>query len=116
GIDDRDVDVEAMKAGAADFLVKGEFDGRVLERSIGYAIGYAVERQRTLEALRRSEERYALAAQGANDGLWDWNLLLGKVYYSPRWKSMLGYGEAAVGDTPEEWFSRIHPLDIDRVR
>jgi diguanylate cyclase (GGDEF)-like protein/PAS domain S-box-containing protein len=116
GDDDRDVDVEAMQAGAADYLVKGQFDGRLLERSIRYAIGYAVERQQTLEALRLSEERYALAAQGANDGLWDWDLITDKIYYSPRWKSMLGYTELAIGESPEEWFSRIHPLDINRVR
>ncbi len=116
GNDDRDVDVEAMKAGAADYVVKGRFDGRLLERSIRYAIGYAVERQQTLEALRLSEERYALAARGANDGLWDCDLVAGKIYYSPRWKSMLGYSDDAIGDSPEEWFSRIHPLDIDRVQ
>jgi len=51
GTDDRDIDVEAMQAGAADYLVKGQFDGRLLERAIRYAIGYAVERQRTLEEL-----------------------------------------------------------------
>jgi diguanylate cyclase (GGDEF)-like protein/PAS domain S-box-containing protein len=38
------------------------------------------------------------------------------MYYSARWKSMLGLQEPAVGDKPEEWFSRIHPLDVDRVR
>jgi PAS domain S-box-containing protein len=116
GNDDRNVDVEAMKAGAADSVVKGRFDGRLLEPSIRYAIGYAVERQQTLEALRLSEERYALAARGANDGLWDWDLVAGKIYYSPRWKSMLGYSDDAIGDSPEEWFSRIHPLDIDPVQ
>jgi diguanylate cyclase (GGDEF)-like protein/PAS domain S-box-containing protein len=116
GNDDRDIDVEVMKAGAADYLVKGQFDGRLLERSIRYAIGYAVERQRTLDALRLSEERYALAAQGANDGLWDWDLVTNMIYYSPRWKSMLGYSDDQISDSPEEWFSRVHPRDIDRVR
>src|SRR5271157_4032392 len=56
---DWDVDVQTMEAGAADYLVKGQFGGRHLERSIRYAIGFAVERHQTLEALRRSEERYA---------------------------------------------------------
>jgi diguanylate cyclase (GGDEF)-like protein/PAS domain S-box-containing protein len=115
-LDDIDVDVQAMEAGAADYLVKGQFDGRLLERSIRYAMGFAVERQRTLDALRQSEERYALAVRGANDGLWDWDLLTDRVYYAPRWKSILGYEDAQIGDSPDEWFSRIHPLDIDRVR
>jgi diguanylate cyclase (GGDEF)-like protein/PAS domain S-box-containing protein len=116
GEDCHDVDVEAMKAGAADYLVKGQFGGSLLERSIRYAIGYAVERQQTLEALRLSEERYALAAQGANDGLWDWNLSTGRIYYSPRWKAMLGYRDDEILDRPEEWLNRVHPLDIDRVK
>lgn len=61
--------------------------------------------------LKAGEERYALAAAGANDGLWDWDLVTQKVYYSARWKQMLGLGELAVGDSPDEWFSRIHPDD-----
>ena len=116
GNDDWDVDVEAMEAGAADYLVKGQFGTRQLERSIRYAMGLAVERQKTLEALRRSQERYALAVRGANDGLWDWDLTTDRIYYAPRWKSMLGYGTEQIGDSPQEWFSRVHPLDLERVK
>ena len=61
--------------------------------------------------LRESEERYAAAAIGANDGLWDWNLLTHSIYYSPRWKSMIGYGEPEISDRPDEWLNRIHPDD-----
>ncbi|RPI32069.1 MAG: diguanylate cyclase [Chloroflexota bacterium] len=74
------------------------------------------ERGRVEMALRESEERYALAVRGANDGIWDWNLKTNKIYYSPRWKAMLGFGEEEISDSPDEWFRRIHPADIDRVK
>ncbi|HUR27995.1 MAG TPA: EAL domain-containing protein [Planctomycetota bacterium] len=67
-------------------------------------------------ALRVSEERYALAARAANDGLWDWDLSADRIYYSPRWKSMLGFEEQEIASRPGEWFERVHPEDIERVR
>lgn len=74
------------------------------------------ERRRVEAALRESEERYALAVQGANDGVWDWNLKTNHIYFSPRWKNMLGYEDDEIGDDPQEWFSRVHPQDIDGLR
>ena len=62
--------------------------------------------------IRESEERYALAALGANDGLWDWNLEDGTIYLSSRWRSMLGLEENDLKNSPEEWLSRIHPDDV----
>ncbi len=73
------------------------------------------EHKRAEVALRKSEERYELAAQAANDGLWDWDLELEEIYFSPRWKAILGYAEDEIGDEPEEWSSRLHPEDRDRV-
>jgi len=66
-------------------------------------------------ALRISEERYALAAQGANDGLWDWDLHSNKIYFSPRWKAMLGYTEEEIGSSPNEWLGRIHTNDREHL-
>ena len=63
------------------------------------------------QAVRESEERYALAARAANDGLWDWDLDKGTVYYSSRWSEMLGHTEDSIGNSPEEWLGRVHPED-----
>jgi len=73
------------------------------------------ERRRTEHALRESEERYALAARGANDGLWDWDLAANRVYLSPRWKGMLGLAEGDIGNDPEDWLGRVHPDDHARL-
>ncbi|PWC53148.1 EAL domain-containing protein [Azospirillum sp. TSO22-1] len=74
------------------------------------------DRKLAEQQLRLSEERYALAAQGANDGLWDWWLDRDEVYYSPRWKAMLGYADDRIGSASREWFSRVHKEDVDGLR
>lgn len=63
------------------------------------------------EALRASEERYALAAHATNDGLWDWNLRTGEIYFSQRWKATIGFQDHEIGNDPSEWFDRVHPDD-----
>ena len=73
-------------------------------------------RKKAEESLRESEERYALAARGANDGLWDWKLTTGEIYFSQRWNRMLGASETEKWTDPEEWFSRVHPSDRDRLK
>ncbi len=67
------------------------------------------------EALRTSQERLALALQGANDGLWDLNLATGTTYYSPRWLEMLGYREGELPTTQAAWQRLVHPDDLPRV-
>jgi diguanylate cyclase (GGDEF)-like protein/PAS domain S-box-containing protein len=91
--------------------------GLALElRSSKEDLAVLVEHERQMaQAVRESEERYALAARAANDGLWDWDLVGGTVYYSARWKEMLGYSEAEVDDSPEEWLGRVHPDDLEEL-
>jgi diguanylate cyclase (GGDEF)-like protein/PAS domain S-box-containing protein len=74
------------------------------------------DRKLAEQRLRQSEERYALAAAGAADGLWDWHIDSGEVYYSPRWKAMLGYEDAEIGGTIDEWFQRVLPGDLDGLQ
>jgi diguanylate cyclase (GGDEF)-like protein/PAS domain S-box-containing protein len=112
GLDDDSVAVQAVSEGAQDYLVKRRIDGHLLSR----AIRYAVERHHADEALRDSEERYALAVRGANDGLWDWNLVSGELYLSPRWEQMLGYGAGRIDSSLESWFSSVHIDDREAFR
>jgi len=72
-------------------------------------------RLRAERELAASNRRYALAAQGAHDGLWDWDLAAGTIYYSPRWKEIVGCADPEVGADPAEWLDRIHPDDRARV-
>ena len=61
--------------------------------------------------IRQKEERLSFAMMGTNDGLWDLDLNTGSVYYSPRWKSMLGYSEEELQDHPDTWENLMHPDD-----
>ena len=62
--------------------------------------------------LRDSESRWIMALDSAGHGVWDWNAATDRVFFSRRWKTMLGYGDEDVGDTLHEWTSRVHPEDI----
>ncbi|MDQ3815736.1 MAG: EAL domain-containing protein, partial [Armatimonadota bacterium] len=106
--EDTELDGEASQLGVVDYLAKERVNRSLLLR----AIRYAVEWHRAQQSLRVSEERYELAARGANDGLWDWNLLTDEITFSPRWKAMLGYAEDEIGNHPDEWLGRVHPEDI----
>lgn len=74
------------------------------------------QRKQVEQILRTSEERYAAAARGANDGLWDWDLNRNTIYFSPRWKAMIGYEDHELSNQIDEWFQRLHPEDRLRVK
>jgi diguanylate cyclase (GGDEF)-like protein/PAS domain S-box-containing protein len=77
---------------------------------------FSSRQQQMLMQTRAAEERYALAARGANDGLWDWNLQTNELFLSDRWKAMLGYAAHELSEHPNEWWERIYPIDHSRVQ
>ena len=103
--------VEALKIGATDYVTK-PIDFQVALARIETSLAH----KHAVEELRDSEERYALAVHGANDGLWDWNIATGHVYWSPRWRSILGVQDLALANNSSDWLSRVHPEDFARVQ
>jgi PAS domain S-box-containing protein len=67
------------------------------------------------ERLRASQERFALAVAGTNDGIWDWDIRTNQVYFSPRWKAMIGYADDEISNDFAEFEDRLHPDDHDFV-
>ena len=89
-------------------LIRGE--------QLVYAVGRDVTERKNAEvALRRSQERFELAVRGSGDGLWDWDRETGESYYSPRWKSMIGYEDHEIPHDIAEWEARLHPDDRERA-
>lgn len=72
-------------------------------------------RLETESLLKHSQNRFALAALGTNDGLWDWNLETNDIYFSPRWKMILGFQDDEIDNRLDEWLNRIHPEDLKQV-
>jgi diguanylate cyclase (GGDEF)-like protein/PAS domain S-box-containing protein len=86
------------------------------ERELAISIEMALYKHEMEKALQESHERYMLAIQGANDGIWDWDLLKNRVYYSPRWKEMFGYQDDEIGSSLEDWLRIVHPDDRERLQ
>jgi PAS domain S-box-containing protein len=73
------------------------------------------DKRQTAAALQESEARWQLALHGNNDGIWDWNVKTNEVFFSTRWKEMLGYEDHEIANNIEEWSKRVHPDDLDEV-
>jgi diguanylate cyclase (GGDEF)-like protein/PAS domain S-box-containing protein len=74
------------------------------------------EREKAFESLNASEERCAMLLRGASDGLWEWDLETNEMHFCAGWRAMLGCDEKDLKRTPDEWFNRVHPEDIEQVQ
>ena len=79
-------------------------------------VGMVLDHEALINEIRLSEERYALAASAANDGLWDWDVAKREVFFSRRWKATLGYDDDEIGVTPGEWLARVAAEDLTAVQ
>jgi len=96
-------------------LTAEKADADLARQAAELTTAYQTERA-LLEEVRISEERHALAAEAAKDGLWDWDVASGTVFYSSQWKATLGFRDHEVETSPGEWLDRVHRDDAAEVR
>ncbi|MBI5657940.1 MAG: PAS domain S-box protein [Geobacter sp.] len=111
GINNREIDLEAMQSGAVDFLLKGELTAALLERSMRYAL----QRNRTEEALRKSAEGLAKAQMIAHVGNWEWNILTNEMTWSDEIYRIFGLYPQAFPASYEAFLRIVHPDDRSLV-
>lgn len=112
GLIDMEIALETMASGAQDYLIKGEFDEKLLEKSIQYSI----ERKKSQESLRESIDRYKFVTRVTNDVVWDMNLSSKTILWAEEnMRRVFGY-DVENGETDFDfWSDKIHPDDRDRV-
>jgi diguanylate cyclase (GGDEF)-like protein/PAS domain S-box-containing protein len=110
-VNDSNMTADALQLGANDYITK-PVDFVVALARIRAQLDRCSAERKVIE----SNLRGALAARGSNDGLWDWDLDTNEMYFSPRWTEILGYTDAELQNSPDEWFSRIHLDDSNNVQ
>lgn len=86
-----------------------------LLQAIADQVAIALQNARQLTQTEAIQERFALAVTGTNDGIWDWDIRTNQVYFSPRWKEMIGYADHEIRDDFAEFENHLHPDDHDYV-
>lgn len=112
GFNDEEMGILTVKNGAQDYLVKGQFDGHLIWRSIRYAI----ERNRSERELKDSQQQLTLAIEGANLCVWDWNVITGKATYTPSWIESFGYNPEEFEGSFETFTRLLYPDDLPAVK
>lgn len=109
GLTDTRMALDAITLGAQDYLIKGDFDEKLLAKTIRYSI----ERKKNMEALQESIERYNLLSKATNDMVWDWNVLTGEIYRNVEsWNKIFGSSLKEIEPIVDVFISRIHPVDL----
>ncbi|MEP7108112.1 MAG: PAS domain S-box protein [Ferruginibacter sp.] len=109
GLTDTTLALDAISLGAQDYLIKGDFDEKLLAKTIRYSI----ERKKNMEALQESIERYNLVSKATNDMVWDWNIITGEVYRNVEsWNKLFESSLEKLGSTTQFFINRIHPEDL----
>jgi len=108
----------ALEAGCNDYLAipaaSKDIEARL--RFLDRRVNAAHELVESNRLLRSALDRFVIACGGQDDGIWDWDVSRNTVYYSPRWKEMLGYVEGEIGNSPDNWFDLVHPDDRERLK
>lgn len=106
------------KNGDAKWLLDNTITIRDEQNNITHYLGYLIditEQTNFEKQAAELKERYELAIDGSNDGIWDWNVKTDEVYFSPKWKAMLGFAPDEIENSLDEWSKRVHPDDVKHV-
>jgi two-component system NtrC family sensor kinase len=111
---DRRFEITALRRDGVEFPIELTISPIRLGEQYFFAafIHDITNRTRHQEEIRVTRERFDLAVRGSNDGIWDWDIRSNAVYFSPRWKNMIGYEDAELPNHFDEWKSRLHPDDL----
>ncbi|MFV8752357.1 putative bifunctional diguanylate cyclase/phosphodiesterase [Nannocystaceae bacterium ST9] len=102
----------AQEAGACDCLLRSELSTPLLEAAVSHARNLGSYDAR----LNELRERFSLAIRGSKDGMWEWDLVRQRVFYSQRWRELLALEGETIRPTIDSWLSRVHPQDAERLR
>ena len=111
GNNERENVIEALHAGANDYVTK-PVDLEILLARIGTLLAWKSARRE----LDEKQQQLELVLLGSQDGFWDWDLTTDRIFFSERWKNLLGLRLTEEIARPSDWFDRVHPTDIDRLR
>ena len=111
GVSSLEIATETISLGAQDYLVKGEFDPKLMAKTIQYSI----ERKRTLENLRVSNERYELINKATLDTTWEYNFDTNIGQWGEGFVNTFGYWDENLFFDRDGWQKMIHPDDLERV-